>query len=102
MKKHEHFEQQLDDMIRQEKGISPDPWLHSRVMAAIEKRKEQRPGYIISVLRPALVFASMLLAVWMGVQAGSSWHTEKSAAAVVLENDHDAEHFAFYTQSENE
>lgn len=102
MKKHERYEQVMNEMIRQEKEISPDPWLHSRVMARLSKPESVPAGWLPVILKPALAAASLLLVLWLGIQTGSSWKQEQGSAAVVLENDYHAEHFSFYTQAENE
>lgn len=102
MKKHERYEQEMDAMIRQEKEARPDPWLPGRVMARLSKPESASVGWFPVILKPALAVTSLLLVMWLGIQAGSSWAPEQSAAGVVLENDYHAEHFSFYTQSENE
>jgi hypothetical protein len=63
-----------DSVINQEKGIIPDNYLTSRIMAKIENPEET--GYItispfIRILKPALIMTSLAAAIFVGVLIGN-------------------------------
>ena len=68
------IESLADSVINQEKEISPDNYLTSRIMARIENPEET--GYrtispLIRIVKPALIMTSMAAAIFAGVLIGN-------------------------------
>lgn len=101
MKKQNNTPGILKSFIEQEKAVEPNPFLATRVMAAIESNRNEVNSWYQPVLKPVLAIASLVLVIWMGIWAGSSWvsNPEKGAR---LENDSQTENLFYYTQPETE
>lgn len=87
--------------IQQEKETVPNPFLATRVMAAIEARKRKPLFWSRFVFKPALAMASLVMVIWLGILAGSSWVTGTREGAV-LKNDFHTENLGFYSQLDKE
>jgi Na+/proline symporter len=102
MKTATDIENRINQLIQEERTIAMNPYLSTRVMAAIEKQQDRKAGQHSLILKPVLAIASLVLVVAMGVMAGSAYPTRSDDGEAVLRNDAQAEHFAFYLQTEKE
>lgn len=102
MKKETDIENRIDQMIREERNTELNPYLSTRVMAAIAKQQDRKAGLLPMFLKPVLAMASLTIVVWLGIIAGSAYSSGSTEQATVLTNDATAEHFAFYLQTEKE
>lgn len=102
MKKQPNIPEALRSFIDREKATEPNPFLTTRVMAAIESRKESMvTNWFKPMWKPFLAMASLVLVIWAGVEAGSSWVSNPDDR-VNLVNDSQMENLSFYTQTETE
>lgn len=102
MKTATDIENRINQLIQEERTTAMNPYLSTRVMAAIEKQQDRKAGQHSLILKPVLAIASLVLVVVMGVMAGSAYPTRSDDGEAVLRNDAQAEHFAFYLQTEKE
>lgn len=102
MKTATDIENRINQLIQEERTIAMNPYLSTRVMAAIEKQQDRKAGQHSLILKPVLAIASLVLVVVMGVMAGSAYPTRSDDGEAVLRNDAQAEHFAFYLQTDKE
>lgn len=101
MKSQPDIPKPVHSFIESEKAMTPNPFLATRVMAAISARKDtQRVGYR-PVLSPVLAIASLVLVIWVGVEVGGSW-VSPSRDAYPLVNDTQTENLSYYQQPETE
>lgn len=101
MKNEMDIEKRIDQLIREERDTAMNPYLSTRVMAAIAKQQDKKAGPYSLVLKPVMAIASLVFVVVLGVIAGSAYSTSSDTNAV-LRNDAQSEHFAFYMQTEKE
>jgi hypothetical protein len=102
MKKENHIENRIEQLIREERNTELNPYLSTRVMAAIAKQQDQKTALLPMFLKPVLAMASLTIVVWLGIIAGSEYTTVSTEQATILTNDAAAENFAFYLQTEKE
>lgn len=99
--KRNSFDDMIDSFVDQERSLSPNPFLATRVMASINSQSEG-PGRYSTWSVVAIAF-SFLAAVGLGIKAGTLYSpAPREAATVVLVSDDQAEHFIFYQQNSNE
>ncbi len=96
------IEKRIDQLIREERNTAMNPYLSTRVMAAINGQQEQKVRQLPLLLKPVLAMASLAVVVWLGIMAGSAYTSGNTENAAVLTNDSATEHFAFYLQTEKE
>lgn len=101
MEKQSDITKMLQSFIQKEKATAPNPFLATRVMATIETQKMKPVFWGRLVLKPALAMASLLMVIWLGILAGSSW-TTNTHEGPMLENDFYTENLAYYSQLDKE
>jgi hypothetical protein len=62
---------QLFEVIQTEKSLSPSPFLHTRIMAALPLKDTYPERRYVSGLKPVLVAACLLLMIGIGIKTGS-------------------------------
>jgi hypothetical protein len=92
----------IDNFVAEERDTALNPFLSTRVMAAIDKQKSDKLLFFSPVWRTAVIAVSLLIAVFTGIAAGNLYHSRNDAADIVLMNDDSMENFAFYNQISNE
>lgn len=102
MKTATDIENRINQLVHDERTTAMNPFLSTRVMAAIAKQQDRKAGQHSLILKPVLAIASLVLVIVMGVIAGSAYSKRSDEAEAVLRNDAQAEHFAFYLQTEKE
>lgn len=102
MKTTTDIENRINQLVHDERSTAMNPYFSTRVMAAIAKQQDRKASKYSLILKGVLAFASLVLVVVMGVMAGSAYSTRSDETEVVLRNDAQAEHFAFYLQTDNE
>lgn len=94
--------QLIEDFIQEERKTESNPFLSTRVMAAIEKRKQEAVKQGSPVLKTLAIGLGLFVAVFAGIAAGNLYQTKSEASDVVLINDNRIENFSFYSQMGNE
>lgn len=102
MKKETDIEKRIDTLIAEERNTVLNPYLSTRVMAAIEQQQERKTGILPLLWKPVLALASLVFVVWLGITAGNGYTSGNTEEAFVLSNDAATEQFAFYQQTEKE
>lgn len=102
MNKRKDVDSLVEQFIVEEKSIGHNPFLSTRIMAALDDRKQLNVKGLSPVLRTAIVSFGFATAVFVGFVAGNLYNTGEKKADVVLVNDEAMEHFAFYKDMENE
>jgi len=102
MKKETDIENRIDQLIREERNTELNPYLSTRVMAAIAKQQDRKAGLLPVFLKPVLAMASLTVVVWLGIIGGTAYTAGSREQAAVLTNDAASENFAFYLQTEKE
>lgn len=77
-----------DRVINQEKGLLSNPFLSTRIMTRIENL--ETPEYntipiLQRVLRPAIITASLAIAIFFGVMMGNIYQPAGSTRAIPIE-----------------
>ena len=95
------MEERIDAFIRQQREIGPNPFLSTRVMAAIDTPRVLQSCMLSPVLRMMLIGGSLTLAVFAGYNAGNMYRpsADNAEESVLVMNDERMEHFLFYKQS---
>ena len=96
------MENRINQLVHDERTTAMNPYLSTRVMAAVAKQQDRKPGQHSLILKPVLAIASLALVIFMGMLAGSAYSTRNSDTEAVLRNDAQSEHFAFYLQTEKD
>lgn len=94
--------QLIEDFIQEERNTESNPFLSTRVIAAIEKRKLESIKQGSPVWKTVAVGLGLFVAVFSGIAAGNLYQTKSEASDVVLINDNSIENFSFYSQMGNE
>jgi len=102
MNRNEHIDQRIDELIQEERNTAFNPYLSTRVMAAIERRRDIRLFTVNRKWQPVLALASVLVAVLLGIAAGNLYSSADEETGSVLSNDSQTENFAFYLQTDKE
>ena len=100
MNRNEHIDQKIDKLIQEERNTAFNPYLSTRVMAAIERRETKQPFAVNRKWQPVLALASVMAAIMLGIAAGNLYSSADTEAGSVLSNDSQTENFAFYLQTE--
>ncbi|MGZ5222318.1 MAG: hypothetical protein ACXWC7_19680, partial [Chitinophagaceae bacterium] len=82
-----NIHQLIESLIEEERNTESNPFLVTRIMAAIEKEKFAEVKQISPVWKTAMVAFSLAAAVFAGVAAGSLYQTKSSTPDVVVIND---------------
>ena len=102
MNRNEHIDQKIDKLIQEERNTAFNPYLSTRVMAAIERGETKRPFAVNRKWQTVLALASVMAAIMLGIAAGNLYSSADAEAGSVLSNDSQTENFAFYLQTEKE
>lgn len=102
MKQEKDIQQLLENFIGEERNIESNPFLSTRVMAAIAKNGIQDEKRISPVWKTVMIGAGLVVAVFTGITIGSIYQSGNERPGVVLMNDNNMEHFGFYEQMVNE
>ena len=94
--------QLIEDFIQQERSTESNPFLSTRVMAAIEKKKLESVKQGSPVWKTVAIGLGLFAAVFAGIATGNLYQTKNEASDVVLINDNSIENFSFYSQMGNE
>ena len=94
--------QLIEDLIQKERNTEANPFLSTRIMAAIEKKNFSEVKQVSPVWKTAVVAFSLVAAVFSGVAAGSLYQTKNTTPDVVVMNDDRMENFVFYNEIGNE
>ncbi len=97
-----NIHQLLEDFIKEERNIEPNPFLSTRIMAAIEKKNNEQLMQVSPVWKTAAVAISLFVAVFSGIAAGNLYQSSANTTDVVLINDGSMENFGLYNQIGNE
>jgi hypothetical protein len=92
----------LENFIAEESSTPSNPFLSTRIMAAINKKRSDQLVVISPVWRTAVVAASLLIAVFTGIATGSLYQSKNEVTDMVLMNDDSMENFSLYNQIGNE
>ncbi len=96
------FDQLIENFVTEERNTTFNPFLSTRIMAAIDKKRNEKLVVFSPLWRTALIALSLLIAVLTGVATGSLYQPEKVAADMVLMDDSSMENFSFYNEIGNE
>lgn len=102
MNRNEHIDQQIEKLIQEERNTAHNPYLSTRIMAAIESREDKQLLPVSRKWKPVLALASLSAAVLLGIAAGNLYSSGDQDTGSVLHNDSQTEHFAFYLENEKE
>ena len=94
--------QLIEDLIQKERNTEANPFLSTRIMAAIEKKNFSEVKQVSPVWKTAVVAFSLVAAVFSGVAAGSLYQTKSTKPDIVVMNDDRMENFVFYNEIGNE
>jgi predicted anti-sigma-YlaC factor YlaD len=69
----------MNQFVANEKKVQVNPFLATRVMAQIENMEQKKTGKVlvtarVQKLQPFLLAASVIFAVFLGIQAGNLYH----------------------------
>ncbi|MBL7743681.1 MAG: hypothetical protein JNN00_09445 [Chitinophagaceae bacterium] len=97
-----NIDQLLEDFIKEERNTEPNPFLSTRIMAAVERRGGKQLLPLSPAWKIAVIAASLFVAVFSGITAGNLYQPKNNAADAVLINDDSIENFGWYAQIGNE
>ena len=98
--KEQEIENKIQAAIREEKNTSFNPFLATRILAAIEKEKTDRTSIFIPAWKKVVVAMSLLVAIAAGYYTGNLYERNNNPDEVVLINDYGMEQLEFYKQGE--
>lgn len=102
MRRTKDIDHLIENYVAEERETAFNPFLPTRIMAAIESKQRERLVAFSPVWRTAFVAAGLFVAVFTGIAAGSLYQSKGDAANIVLMNDSSMENFALYNQIGNE
>ncbi len=102
MKQEKDIQQLLENFIGEERNIESNPFLSTRVMAAIAKNRMQEEKRISPIWKTVVIGTGLVAAVFTGITIGDLYQSGNEKSGVVLMNDNKMEHFEFYEQMVNE
>ncbi len=102
MNSKKNIDQLIESFIAEERYATFNPFLSTRIMAAIDKQRTEILFVFSPAWRTAVIAVGLLMAVFTGIAAGSLYQSKNNAADTVLVNDESMENFAFYNQISNE
>ncbi len=98
-------EQYIDELIKREKQMEPNPFLTTRVMAAIEKSEKQSQRSELKrvpLWQAVLVTMSLVAVALLGITIGNAYVDSTSSKMVVNINDSQIENLGFYNIADYE
>lgn len=98
MKQKKNIEEMIDQLIREEQNVEFNPFLSTRVLAAVQNRQNQKEKRINPAWKMIMVAAGITAAVFLGISIGSIYESESRSDSIMLSNDGAMENFGFYSQ----
>lgn len=98
MKQNRDIESMIDGLIQEERAKESNPFLSTRIMAAIEQKRFQTEKRASPIWKTIMVAAGVIAAVFLGISIGNTYETESRSVSIMLSNDGAMENFSFYTQ----
>lgn len=98
MKQKKNIEEMIDQLIREEQNVEFNPFLSTRVLAAVQNRQNQNEKRINPAWKTIMVAAGITAAVFLGISIGSIYESESRSDSIMLSNDGAMENFGFYSQ----
>lgn len=98
MKQKKNIEEMIIQLIQEERNEEFNPFLSTRVIAAIQERHYQKEKIISPALKTILVAAGITAAVFLGISIGGIYESENRSDGIMLSNDGAMENFGFYSQ----
>lgn len=92
-------EQYINELIKREKQMEPNPFLTTRVMAAIEnseKQSQRSELKRVPLWQAILVTMSLVAVALLGITIGNAYVDSTSSKMVVNINDSQIENLGFY------
>ena len=102
MSSRKDIDQLINNFVAEERDTAFNPFLSTRVMAAIDKQQTEKLFVFSPVWRTAVIAVSLFIAVFTGIAAGSLYQPKNDVADMVLMNDASMENFSLYNQMNNE
>lgn len=98
MKQNKNIEEMIDQLVREERNEEFNPFLATRVMAAVQERQYQKEKKINPAWKTVMVAAGITAALFLGISIGSLYESESRNDGIMLSNDGAMENFGFYSQ----
>lgn len=98
MKQKKNIEVMIDQLIREERNEEFNPFLSTRVLAAVQERQYQKEKKINPAWKTVMVAAGITAAIFLGISIGSIYESESRNDGIMLSNDGAMENFGFYSQ----
>jgi hypothetical protein len=102
MRHKENIDHLIESFVERERNTASNPFLSTRVMAAIDQERNSKWLFLSPVWRTAVLALSLLVAVFAGMVTGNLYQTKNDAIDVVLINDDKMENFGLYNEVSNE
>jgi cytochrome P450 len=93
-----NIEEMVDQLIQEERNEEFNPFLSTRVLAAVQNRQNQKEKKINPAWKTIMVAAGITAAVFLGISIGSIYESENKTDGITLSNDGSMENFGFYSQ----
>lgn|SRR5690554_6742591 len=94
-------EKYIDEFIKREQQTEPNPFLSTRVMAAIEENRQsvnRKP----SLWQIAVVTGSLTAVAFLGISIGNSYVSKAEPATILNINDSQIEKLSYYNLDDYE
>lgn len=102
MGNNKNIQQKIDQFIQEERNVAFNPFLSTRILAAIDKKDKVETFTALPAWKTAIVAISMVVALITGIAAGNLYQSDNKEPDVVLMNDNRMENFGFFNEMENE
>ncbi|MBL0147168.1 MAG: hypothetical protein IPP48_17150 [Chitinophagaceae bacterium] len=102
MKTNKDINHLIDAVIQGERNIISNPFLSTRIIAAIESKNYTKNNRFSAVWKIAAIIIGFTVTILTGIAAGNLYNNNIKTPDVVLLNDATMENFNFYAQTENE
>lgn len=102
MKTNKDINHLIDAAIQGERNIISNPFLSTRIIAAIESKNHTKNNRFSAVWKIAAIIIGFTVTILTGIAAGNLYNNNIKTPDVVLLNDATMENFNFYAQTENE
>ena len=98
MKQKRNIDEMIDQLIQEERNEESNPFLSTRVMAAVQEKQYQKVIKINPVWKTVMVTAGITTALFLGISIGNLYESEGRNNGIMLSNDGAMENFGFYSQ----
>lgn len=102
MDNNKNIQQKIDQFIQEERNTAFNPFLSTRILAAIDKKDKAETYTVLPAWKTAIVAISLVLALFTGIATGNLYQSDNKEPDVVLINDNRMENFGFFNEMENE